>query len=61
MEELTGQIGLFEGGLSADLDELVCLPLWSGLAIASRTASDLRRRLAVNQANLQQLERANPY
>ena len=61
VEELTGQIGLFEGGLSADLDELVCLPLWSGLGIASRTASDLRRRLTVNQANLQQLERANPY
>ncbi|MCP9943475.1 DUF4011 domain-containing protein [Cyanobium sp. ATX 6E8] len=60
-DELTSQIGLFEGGLSADLDELVCLPLWSGLAIASRTASDLRRELAVNQANLQQLERVNPY
>ena len=28
VEELTNQIGLFEGGLSADLDELVCLPLW---------------------------------
>jgi len=61
VDELSSQIELFEGGLSADLDALVCLPLWSGLAIGSRTASDLRRELAVNQGNLQQLERVNPY
>ncbi len=61
VDDLTSQITLFEGGLSADLDELVCLPLWSGMAIASKTASDLRRELAVNQVNLQQLERVNPY
>lgn len=60
-DEIARQIGIFEGGLTAQLDELVCLPLWSGLAIASRTASDLRRELADNQANLQQLQRVNPY
>ena len=61
VEELKSLITLFKNSLSSDLEDLVSLPLWSGLAIASRTTSDLRRELMANKANLDLLKKANPY
>jgi len=61
LEELKGLIDLFNNGLSSDLEDLVSLPLWSGLEIASRTVNDLRLELSGNKNNLELLKEVNPY